>query len=142
MKQLGRVIAEENGAFRVSVVRETACGESCASCSAKCTFKNQVITAARRDGVHIGDLVVFEMSTGKVLTAAFLVYIMPLIVFAAVYMILYYCGSGEYKAIISSAVAACLWFAIMHFIDKKLKVLFNHTIVSVLDEQADEKGSC
>ena len=130
MTQTGRVTAVSKDGITISVVRETACGESCASCSARCELKNCTVTAEYRDGINKGDLVVFEMAAKKVLFAAFLVYITPLLVLLSVYGVFMMLGSREEIAVVGGIAAMVIWFVIIHFTDKRMKPYYKHTIIS------------
>lgn len=133
MIQTGRVISVAPRETVISVIRESACGESCASCSAKCSFKDAEIVAETVPGIQKGDTVIFEMAASKVLFAAFLVYITPLFALLAGYLSASAMGMGEGRSVAVSAIATAVWFFVVHFIDKHLKKHYKHTIVKKLE---------
>jgi len=137
MKQTGYVTNIDKSGITVSVVRSTACGDSCASCSSKCELKNTSIVAQYKEDVKTGDKVVFEMPTGRVILAAFLVYIVPLILLLAGYIIFSACGADEGTAVLGGLGVAVLWFVCMHFADRKMKMYYKHIITEVIGENTD-----
>ncbi len=136
MNQTGRVRSVTPQKTVISVIRESACGESCASCSSKCSLKNTEIVAETNPGINPGDTVIFEMAASKILFAAFLVYITPLIALLAGYLISSHIGWGEGVSVIVGVIAMIVWFFVVHFIDKKLKKYYKHTIVTKLEGDA------
>ena len=136
MNQTGRVVSVTPQKTVISVIRESACGESCASCSAKCSLKNAEVIAETKPGIYPGDTVIFEMAASKVLFAAFLVYITPLFVLLSGYLAAYAAGADEGTGVIIGAVAMAIWFVVVHFIDKALKKYYKHTIVKKLEGDA------
>ena len=133
MNQTGRVISVTPQKTVISVIRESACGESCASCSAKCSLKNAEIVAQTKSGIRAGDTVIFEMAASKVLFAAFLVYITPLFALLGGYLAAASFGAGEGACVIVGTIAMAVWFFVVHFIDKALKKYYKHTIVKKLE---------
>lgn len=129
MKQTGRVLSVNKTTTVLSVIRQTACGDSCASCSAKCSLKDSRVVAQTVDGIEVGDTVVFEMAASKVLFAAFLVYITPIFMLLAGYFIGMSLGADEGVSAIGGILLMIVWFVIVHFIDKKLNKYYKHTIV-------------
>ena len=81
MKEEG-IVKSVSGEFcSVVVRRKTACGDNCASCSGACKMNFGQVTAKNSAGAKAGDSVVIEMESNKVLFSAFLVYILPILVF-------------------------------------------------------------
>lgn len=80
------------GLVRVAVRRETACGHDCEHCGGCGAAGGQVlrVTAADSLDTRPGDRVLVESGTGQVLSAAALVYLLPLAGFLAGYGL----GSG------------------------------------------------
>ncbi len=133
MRQTGKVVDVKDDFLVLSVVRDSACGESCASCSSKCSLKNTTATADKIIGVNKGDTVEFEMSSSKVMWAAFLVYITPLIVLMLGYIIAVLLGISEGRSVLVGIIAMAFWFFVVHFIDKKLSKHYKHTIVKKIE---------
>lgn len=133
MTQTGRVTEVSDRGIKISVVRETACGESCASCSAKCSLKDQSVIAEYMPGIKKGDAVIFEMPAKKVLFAAFLVYITPLIILLAAYGAAFSAGLGEGTSAAAGVLCMAVWFVVIHYLDKRLRRFYKHTIVSRIE---------
>jgi len=70
------------------VERMSACGENCAHCASGCSSKNiSTVVAANNISAAAGDEVVIKTKTSKILTAAFIVYIVPVFLFIIAYAI-------------------------------------------------------
>ena len=69
------------------------------------------------------------MPTSKIVFAAFLVYVMPIIVFLLSYFCFYYFGFQEIENICFSFLLMVIWFAIVKFIDKKMLNKYKHNIL-------------
>jgi sigma-E factor negative regulatory protein RseC len=89
----------------VTVLRGTACGGNCSSCGGTCNYKNQINTLAlNKIAAAVGDKVTVESRTSKVLGAAVLVYILPLVLFFVGYTISILLSLDETPSIIISLV--------------------------------------
>ena len=128
MKQTGIVTGVNKNGIDISVIRSTACGDSCASCSAKCELRNTSVTAGYKDGINVGDKVVFEMKTERVMFAAVLVYIVPLVLVFVTYLAAMYLGLTEGASVLAGLLVMAIWFLVMHFFDKKVKAYYKHNI--------------
>ena len=84
-----------NSMAEVVVTRSTACGSNCGSCES-CIFQSELKTIAKNSiGAKPGQKVVISSSSGKVFSAAILVYIMPLIFFLAGFVLSSAFGAPE-----------------------------------------------
>ena len=83
MEQLVRVKeTHDNGTATVIHVRESACSGDCHKCSGCGAAKEAVLfTADNLIGARRGDLVKVESATAPVLTAAVVLYVIPLVLF-------------------------------------------------------------
>lgn len=79
MEQIGTVKSVIGNTAEVKVHRVSACGENCAHCKGGCTPTDIVAKAENRALAAVGDTVKIESDTGKVILAAFLVYMVPLL---------------------------------------------------------------
>lgn len=96
----------EHGKALVMVERMSACGENCASCGAGCSNKNRTtVVAVNKISASTGDEVVIKTKTSKILTAAFIVYVVPVFLFIAAYAITNSANLSERASIIISAGA-------------------------------------
>lgn len=73
----------------IEVTRQSACGHDCASCGGCGGHETQTlqVTARNQAQAKVGDRVLVEGQTGRVLGMAVLVYVLPLILFFIGYAI-------------------------------------------------------
>ena len=91
------------GMAEISVRRESACGGNCHSCGGTCSFKNLMkVTAKNNIAAAVGDRVTVSSSTSGIMTAAFIVYMMPIILFFICYGATAAMNLAENISIISS----------------------------------------
>ena len=133
MRQTGRVLSVDGNRAEISVIRQTACGDSCETCSSKCSLKDCRVVAEAVPGLKTGDTVIFEMAASKVLFAAFVVYITPLLALIAGYLISMLMGAGEGMCAAIGILSMVVWFVVVHFIDKKLSKYYKHTILEITE---------
>jgi len=75
-----------NDKAEVTVERASACGANCASCGAGCAYNKQVTAIAiNRVYAKVGDRVTLSTHSSRIISAALLVYIFPLVMFFAGY---------------------------------------------------------
>ncbi|MBM7561610.1 SoxR reducing system RseC family protein [Fusibacter tunisiensis] len=73
------VVIEELGQFsKVKLLRHTACG-NCGACQVGDDSKDVHLMAKNSVNAHIGDMVEVSMNTDSVLSAAFIMYVIPLV---------------------------------------------------------------
>ena len=77
----------DNNLAEIEVMRQSACGDSCASCSG-CNKPNYTAKAVAKNpkNAQVGDVVNVRGSAGFVLKGASFVYILPLILFFIFYL--------------------------------------------------------
>lgn len=78
----------ENGYAEISVPRKSACGHDCEEC-AGCGMTGAAIRARARNDIEAqpGEKVVVESSTGKIFGVVALVYLLPVVLFLAGYLL-------------------------------------------------------
>lgn len=116
----------------IEIIRSSACGENCSSCGL-CPGKAAIVEAINEKGAAVGDTVIIQMSDKKVLGAAFLVYIVPLIMLIIGYFIGYAVFNTESASIITGLCLMAVTFAIITLVDKKIKLRYTPHIVSVME---------
>lgn len=79
MKQYGVVIAVDEKKATLQIPRSSACGDKCGSCSGQCSQTQIQVEVENTLHAGIGDRVEVESAAKTILGAAFLVYILPLI---------------------------------------------------------------
>ena len=89
MQQLVKVLkCEKNGDAQVACLRQSACSGDCHKCSGCGAVEQTMIFTARNPiGAKQGDMVTVESATGPVLQAAAVLYLLPLVLFIAGYLI-------------------------------------------------------
>ena len=113
----------EDGSAEVLRVRESACSGDCHKCSG-CGSSQQtmVIRVENPIGAKVGDWVVIEAKSGAVLKAAVMLYIVPLVLFIAGYLL----GEHLWQSGILFALAG---------------LLIGLVLVKLLDRHMTKKGS-
>ncbi|MBQ6558086.1 MAG: SoxR reducing system RseC family protein [Clostridia bacterium] len=114
----------------VEIQRSTACGESCASCGL-CPGQTAVVKADNAIGAKSGDTVIIDMADQKVLGAAFLVYIVPVVVLIIGYFIGYAIFKTEIYGAVTGFILMAVTFVIIMMFDKRLKNKYTPRIVSI-----------
>ena len=131
MEQTG-IVEECTGTMaKIKITRSSACGESCAACG-MCPGKETVIEARNDCGAAKGDTVMINMSSGRVLNAAFLVYIVPVILLVLGCAIGDYIFKSENMGILSGFALMAVSFVVMHMLDKRLKSRYSPTIAGIV----------
>ncbi len=120
----------------VEITRSSACGESCASCGL-CPGRNAVVEAENSIGAKCGDTVTIDMADKKILGAAFMVYIAPLIMM----VIGYFAGNAvfgnETAAVISGFALLLMTFAVLICADKKIKRRYTPRITEIITHHGE-----
>lgn len=114
MRQSAQVIQiTPNGYAQVKVRRASACASAhnCGSCDHCSMMENApeiIVNAVNSCNAQVGDTVMVESETGKVLGAAALLYLLPVILFFAGYVLGNSLGWAESGAIIMGGVGFAL----------------------------------
>ena len=99
----------DNGYVQISVPRKSACGHDCEDC-AGCGMTGAAIKAKAKDpvGVTVGQKVVVESSTKKLMGVVALVYVLPVVLFLLGYFLTYSLKTegARYAIAIAAAAAA------------------------------------
>ncbi len=127
MQRTGTVRTIDGELAKVVIKRETACGENCANCGG-CSEKFNEVTAKNEIGAKAGDTVVVEMDDKTVLMTAFLVYILPLIIFFTGYGVLYAFGFSEILSAVLGILLSGAFYVLLYFKDKKDSLKYIHRI--------------
>lgn len=116
MKETAIVKSVEGETCTCAVKRKSACGENCATCKATCSSREHTFTAKNLVGAKPGDIVVIEMGTGKVLSSAFLVYILPLAAFLLGFGYFFETGKSELLSTLSGlALGGAMWILVSFY---------------------------
>lgn len=133
VKKLHYNSAEEQSypTAEVEITRSSACGESCASCGL-CPGQTSVVEAVNDINADVGDTVIMDMSDSKVLGAAFLVYIVPLLMLIVGYFSGCAVFIGELPRIITGFLFMAAAFAVIICLDRKIKRKYESHIVRII----------
>ena len=109
MVQTAKVIRVlEDGRAEVSVKRQSACGHDCAKCGGGCAelavMPTVTVRAENPIRAMAGDMVTVESASKRILGAAVMVYLVPLILFFAGYFLGAAAGAGEGGAVVVGLV--------------------------------------
>lgn len=110
-----------DGMAEVAVTRGTACGSNCGNCES-CIFQNELKTLAKNlIGAKPGQRVVIESKSSKVYKATLLVYILPMLLIVAGYIIAGALGASEGLCILSSFIGLIIGALIIVLSQKRIK---------------------
>lgn len=110
-----------DGMAEVVVTRSTACGNNCGNCES-CIFQNELKTRARNlVGARPGQKVIIESQSSKIYKATLLVYILPILLVVAGYIIAAAAGAGEGICILASFPGLAAGGAIIVLSQKRKK---------------------
>lgn len=112
------IVKKEGIPCEVAVIRHQACGENCASCGG-CRLSETVILAENTVGARVGDKVIVEIPDKTALSAAWLVYLLPIVVMIICLLAGYTFKIGEGSmAILALAVLAVSFFAVQLYTNR------------------------
>ena len=83
----------------------------------------------------VGDKVEIEMKTSTVLKSAFMVYILPLLMFFLGYFVAEYKTGSETKSLVCGLVAFFVTFLFLLLWDKLNKEKFSTTITNIIEKR-------
>ena len=88
MQQLVKVLSCNDDTAKVACLRQSACSGDCHKCSGcGAVEQTMIFTAQNPIGAKPGDMVKVETATGPVLQAAAVLYLLPLVMFIAGYLV-------------------------------------------------------
>ena len=125
MESIGIVRAQKNNKIFVEFTRESACGESCESCNAKCAESEQELFEFNNTiSAKVGDVVKIKTNDKSVLSYKFLVYGLPLVLFMSAISFSYYVfnkmglANKDLMSLIAGVLSFIISFIILRSIDK------------------------
>lgn len=129
MQQLVKVIScEPDGTAKVMLVRQSACSGDCHQCSGCGAAKETVFFTARNQiGAKPGELVNVESESGPVLKAAAVLYLLPVVLFIAGYLLGMQWGRGGLIGAAAFAISIALIVAYDRLVVKKKNTVYTIT---------------
>ena len=126
MQQLVKVIScKENGTAQVACLRQSACSGDCHKCSGcGAVEQTMIFTAQNPIGAKPGDMVTVESATGPVLQAAAMLYLLPLVLFIAGYLIGMQWGLGGLVGALAFVLSIVLVVAYDRLVMKKKNTVY------------------
>jgi len=109
-----------DGMAQIAVKRESACGGNCKSCGG-CSGNIMRVSARNNVSAQVGDRVIVSSSTGSILKAAAVVYVIPIVLFFVFYALGTMMGAGEGISIVLSLVGFVLGVIMAMAFNKSLK---------------------
>lgn len=120
MTSVGYIIDVKGNMANVRFMRESACGGNCSSCTG-CAAKPIERWIENTLNVNKGDKVIVKASSNKILFSAFILYILPLVMFFAFYILIDIFFT-DVISLISGALAFFLSFMIAKKYGNGLKI--------------------
>lgn len=126
MQQLVKVLTcGADGMARVACVRQSACSGDCHKCSGcGAVEQTMIIEASNPIGARPGDMVTLESATGPVLKAAAVLYLLPLVLFIAGYLIGMQWQLGGLVGTLAFGLSIALVVAYDRFVMKKKNTVY------------------
>lgn len=135
MTQTGVVVRIiDDKTAEVSVERETACGGNCGACGGTCVFRNQLTAVVfNKATASLGDKVVIESRTSRIIGAAALVYILPVLTLLAGYMASALAGASESVSVLASVLSLGFGMLISVLVSRRKRAKkISFEIISIL----------
>ncbi len=147
MKKIAEIVSIKGNIAEIKVERSSMCdGCSVKQNNGKCSCSHGSLLGNGKDFISeafcdipvcVGDKVIIETSDANVLRNALLVFILPVVIFIAVYSAVFNFTSKEAVSFAASAVAFILSFIFIGMIEKmKRKKLPDITVVEVISKQS------
>ncbi len=119
MEQVGKIEKINGNTATILVKRVSACGDSCAHCSAACKQPGIEVETVVSPDIHVGDYVEITTENEVMFKHILILYGVPLLlVIATICVVNYILGNNPNKDIIS-ALAGLSSLIVSHFILKK-----------------------
>ena len=136
MQQRVKILScTEDGVAQVACLRQSACSGDCHKCSGcGAVEQTMVFTARNLIGAKPGELVIVESETGPVLKAAAVLYMMPLILFIAGYLLGMQWGLGGLIGALAFALSILLVVLYDRLVMKKKNT--DYTIIGYVPRDA------
>ena len=134
MREIGFVDELKGGYAIVRVAKKSACGENCASCKGGCTPGERKIKVKNPISAEVGERVILEMPGDKVISAAFLAYILPIIIFFVGFVVGEKMFTHELASVGVGVAFAGVGFWGIYLFNKKAEEKYLAEIVGILEK--------
>lgn len=131
MRQTGLVISSDSEHALIQIIRQSACGGNCKSCSGSCSSMGFLISAFNPINAKIGEIVYVDSETNKIMKTAALFYIFPLVVIIIGIVVSKLYLFPNYETVFSDVIALIIGAALYTFslfliklISKNKKVIY------------------
>ena len=125
MQQLVKVLSCNDDTAKVACLRQSACSGDCHKCSGcGAVEQTMIFTAQNPIGAKPGDMVKVETATGPVLQAAAVLYLLPLVMFIAGYLVGMQWDMGGLVGAVAFAVSIGLIIAYDRLVMKKRNTVY------------------
>ena len=116
----GTVISVSDTYATVRICKSSACSHNCSECSA-CSNPSFETKVSNPVGASVGDRVLIEGSTGKVLGVSLIVYMLPVFLMIAASVVCDALHIGALYTVIVFAALLTVWFFIIKLVNRKIK---------------------
>ncbi|MCG8483037.1 MAG: SoxR reducing system RseC family protein [Clostridia bacterium] len=131
MEQNGKIVElVDDTTAKVTIMRHSAC-EKCGACHVGSSNRNVSITAENNINAQLGHIVEVQMATQNVLSAALIMYVIPLIILVTGILIGTKLFQGE-KGDILSIILGFVLLALSYFVIKKNEHHFSKKYKAVI----------
>ncbi len=127
----GTVISVLGESAKVLIRKTSACSHDCSECSA-CTAPTFETTVSNPIGACIGDRVVIEARSSRILAISLLVYILPVFLLIAAAIACEAFSLGALEAVPIFVIMIALWVIAIKLTNKKVHTA--NTIVDILKD--------
>ncbi|MCI5675148.1 MAG: SoxR reducing system RseC family protein [Ezakiella sp.] len=121
MKIIGRVEKINNNKAYISLLRASACGANCESCSGSCETITHMIEVDNNINAQKGEVVEVKMQEKDGLRASIILYFIPFISLLFGVYIAYLLKLSEPMMFLFGIIATAITYGIIHIYDKNQK---------------------
>ncbi len=146
MEEVGRVVEVKENLVKVVIPTKEAC-QKCGACLLTALGKEAVAEAENKAQARVGDMVKVEIKEKTALTAAFILYVIPLIFFFLGYFFGLYLGkttgkTGEGMAILFAFLFLFLSFLLIHlfFGPQSKRVSHYYPVATEIIKEREERN--
>ncbi len=133
MTEIGFIHEIKGGITTIRVAKKTACGENCASCKGGCKPGERILEVKNPIGAKEGERVLLELPEARLLSAAFLAYILPLVLFIAGFAITGAFVKAELVQILGGVIFGATGLLPARIINSKNKEKYMAEVVRVME---------